>query len=322
MSLPRRLPPVTPIRPWWRCSSSRAHSQGRAPPGRVLCVLRPTIFPVAGALPRAVGCGLHRGQRPAGVGSGASARRIGSAVRPARRRSPGGRTGAVRSALASGPAPDAGDATFDPSLLVGVPQPAGGWRAGRAGVCRRARFTSSSRAGSRSAPATPGLDACARACSSLMSRLECARETIRLLLEDLEADETFPAWATYWERYVETKLDPRAKPQRWKPSPCRPAGTCWRSGRRRPGAGTSWRARRLRSAPACVPGKLFARGGWPGRQRRAHSPRARCIIPTSPRRSGVRNPPRGTSPGSGTRRRWPKPSRTNPARRASRRPTS
>jgi len=47
---------------------------------------------------------------------------------------------------------------------------------------------------------------------SLMNRLECARETIRLLLEDLEADETFPeTWATYWERYVERKLDPRAQ---------------------------------------------------------------------------------------------------------------
>jgi transposase len=47
---------------------------------------------------------------------------------------------------------------------------------------------------------------------SLMNRLECARETIRLLLEALEADEAFPeAWAPYWERYVETKLDPRAQ---------------------------------------------------------------------------------------------------------------
>ena len=47
---------------------------------------------------------------------------------------------------------------------------------------------------------------------SLMSRLECARETIRLLLENLEAEEAFPeAWAPYWERYVETKLDPRAQ---------------------------------------------------------------------------------------------------------------
>jgi transposase len=47
---------------------------------------------------------------------------------------------------------------------------------------------------------------------SLMSRLECARETIRLLLEELEAEEAFPeAWAVYWERYVETKVDPRAQ---------------------------------------------------------------------------------------------------------------
>lgn len=47
---------------------------------------------------------------------------------------------------------------------------------------------------------------------SLMSRLECARETIRLLLEELDAEGAFPeAWAPYWERYVETKLDPRAQ---------------------------------------------------------------------------------------------------------------
>ena len=45
-----------------------------------------------------------------------------------------------------------------------------------------------------------------------MNRLECARETIRLLLEELEADEVFPeAWTPYWERYVKTKLDPRAQ---------------------------------------------------------------------------------------------------------------
>ena len=47
---------------------------------------------------------------------------------------------------------------------------------------------------------------------SLMNRLECARETIRLLLEEVEADGTFPeAWTLYWERYVETKLDSRAQ---------------------------------------------------------------------------------------------------------------
>ena len=44
-----------------------------------------------------------------------------------------------------------------------------------------------------------------------MSRLECARATIRLLLEDVEAAELLPeAWSGYWERYVEGKLDPRA----------------------------------------------------------------------------------------------------------------
>ena len=47
---------------------------------------------------------------------------------------------------------------------------------------------------------------------SVMSRLECARETIRLLLEDVEADGELPVeWSEYWERYVESKLDPRAR---------------------------------------------------------------------------------------------------------------
>lgn len=46
---------------------------------------------------------------------------------------------------------------------------------------------------------------------SAMNRLECARETIRLLLEDVEAGGILPdAWAGYWELYVESKLDPRA----------------------------------------------------------------------------------------------------------------
>jgi transposase len=47
---------------------------------------------------------------------------------------------------------------------------------------------------------------------SAMSRLECARETIRLLLEDLEADECLPSsWTEYWNRYVESKIDPRSR---------------------------------------------------------------------------------------------------------------
>ena len=47
---------------------------------------------------------------------------------------------------------------------------------------------------------------------STMNRLACARETIRLLLEDVEADGELPAgWSEYWERYVESKLDPRAR---------------------------------------------------------------------------------------------------------------
>lgn len=44
-----------------------------------------------------------------------------------------------------------------------------------------------------------------------LSRLECARETIRLVLEALEAREALPAeWTAQWERYVENKVDPRS----------------------------------------------------------------------------------------------------------------
>ena len=47
---------------------------------------------------------------------------------------------------------------------------------------------------------------------SSMSRLECVRETLRLFLEDVEADGALPeAWSDYWELYVEKKVDPRAK---------------------------------------------------------------------------------------------------------------
>ena len=44
-----------------------------------------------------------------------------------------------------------------------------------------------------------------------MSRLECVRETLRLFLEDVEAEGLLPsAWSGYWERYVEGKINPRA----------------------------------------------------------------------------------------------------------------
>lgn len=47
---------------------------------------------------------------------------------------------------------------------------------------------------------------------SAMNRLACARETIRLFLEDVEADGALPeGWSAYWDLYVESKIDPRAK---------------------------------------------------------------------------------------------------------------
>jgi transposase len=46
---------------------------------------------------------------------------------------------------------------------------------------------------------------------SEMSRLDCVRETIRLFLKDIEAEGLLPeTWSVYWDRYVESKLDPRA----------------------------------------------------------------------------------------------------------------
>jgi transposase len=44
-----------------------------------------------------------------------------------------------------------------------------------------------------------------------MSRLECARESIRLALQAVEKREALPQqWASLWERYVESKVDPRS----------------------------------------------------------------------------------------------------------------
>lgn len=44
-----------------------------------------------------------------------------------------------------------------------------------------------------------------------MSRLECARETIRLALQAVERAGALPAeWTAQWERYVESKVDPRS----------------------------------------------------------------------------------------------------------------
>lgn len=44
-----------------------------------------------------------------------------------------------------------------------------------------------------------------------MSRLECAREAIRLVLAAVEKRATLPAeWTAQWERYVESKADPRS----------------------------------------------------------------------------------------------------------------
>jgi len=97
---------------------------------------------------------------------------------------------------------------------------------------------------------------------SAMNRLECARETIRLLLEDVEADGKLPVeWSEYWERYVENKLDP----PRQSPSPgiqvcagrSRHAdnlGVCRRILEHR-------RARCLCSTATCFLGKLRVRRG-------------------------------------------------------------
>lgn len=52
---------------------------------------------------------------------------------------------------------------------------------------------------------------------SAMSRLECARETIRLVLEDWETQGIFlNSWASLWDRYVESKIDPRCGVEKLK----------------------------------------------------------------------------------------------------------
>ena len=50
-----------------------------------------------------------------------------------------------------------------------------------------------------------------------MSRLECAHETIRLVLVDLEKQEILPeSWSALWECYVESKIDPRSGVEKLK----------------------------------------------------------------------------------------------------------
>lgn len=52
---------------------------------------------------------------------------------------------------------------------------------------------------------------------SQMSRLECARETIRLVLDDLEGQGVFPeSWDSLWDIYVESKTDPRCGVEKLK----------------------------------------------------------------------------------------------------------
>ena len=75
---------------------------------------------------------------------------------------------------------------------------------------------------------------------SAMNLLDCARETIRLLLEDVEADGRCrrhgPPTGSSMSK---ARLIHAPKPRHWKRRPHRPARICWRSGRTQQGVGPS-----------------------------------------------------------------------------------
>jgi transposase len=104
-----------------------------------------------------------------------------------------------------------GDATFDPSLLTVFRNRL--VEGGLEGLAFEAVLDHLVEQGWVPKRSRQRLDSThVRGLLSAMSRLECARETICLLLEEIEADGLFPeCWSSYWECYVEGKLDPRAK---------------------------------------------------------------------------------------------------------------
>ncbi|MEK7996377.1 MAG: transposase [Planctomycetota bacterium] len=101
------------------------------------------------------------------------------------------------------------DATFDPSLLVSFRDRL--VDGAQAGLAFEAVLDFLVEQGWVPRRSRQRLDSThVRGLLSAMNRLECARETIRLLLKDIEAAGILPAdWAGYWDRYVESKLDPR-----------------------------------------------------------------------------------------------------------------
>jgi transposase len=103
------------------------------------------------------------------------------------------------------------EATFDPSLLVGFRNRLlGGGQERLAFAAVLDHLVAAGWVPRRSRQRLDSTHVWGLLCE--MSRLECARETLRLLLEDLEGAELLPpTWAQYWDRYVETKVDPRGQ---------------------------------------------------------------------------------------------------------------
>jgi len=155
---------------------------------------------------------------------------------------------------------------------------------------------------------------------SHMSRLECVRETIRLVLEYLERRQLLPeSWTTLWEHYVGSKVGPRCTVEALKTKFLQ-AGKdmCtileWATLRSKtPGQSVLLNGCLMRTMNGMNKGSI---------SRPVHSPPDRCIIRTSLRLNEVPSPPSRTKPGWATKHRWRRRYRRNPGRRGNRLKTS
>ena len=165
MSLPRRLPPAEPD----PALLALFEQPDRIPQAvrrqaEFFVFFARTVFPLLETYRERLAAVYTRGQRPAGVGSGpvcSGVLVLQFVLRVPDRQAAEPVQYDQRWRLALHLRPAGGDLR---SLAAGrLSQPAGGGRAGRAGLCRRARLSRRAGLGAEALPATAGLDACARA---------------------------------------------------------------------------------------------------------------------------------------------------------------
>ena len=172
-----------------------------------------TVFPLLETYRERLRAAVLPGQRATGVGSGPAAGGADLAVRPACGRPAGGGSGPVRSALAAGPASGRGQPPSTPRCWPS--SATGWWKAAQEGLAFAAVLDYLVEQGWVPKRSRQRLDSThVRGLLSVMSRLECVRET-HAPAAGGTGGRRFAAGrlGRYWERYVESKLDPRAGAQ-------------------------------------------------------------------------------------------------------------